>query len=155
MNLARDKAIILHYLSIGRLDFASEGLILLTDSPDVATALMTTNLERVYYLKIRGAITAEIENAMKTGLYASSAIKGAHSHTKITSMEFAPFVSYSIIKNAPTFSRLKVIINEGKNRELRRFFGYFDAEVMDLKRVEFGIIALSIAKFNDRHPLCR
>ena len=135
-----------HYLPIGRLDFASEGLLLLTDSPDVATALMTTNLERVYYLKIKGAVTAEMENAMKMGLNASVATKGAHTHTKITSMEFAPFVSYTIIKNAPTFSKLKVIINEGKNRELRRFFGYFDAEVMDLKRVEFGGISLDQLK---------
>ncbi len=131
-----------HYLPIGRLDYASEGLILLTDSPDVATALMTSNLERVYYVKIKGPITAEIENAMKTGLYASTAIKGAHSHTKITSMEFAPFLSYTIIRDNPNYSKLKVVINEGKNRELRRFFGYFDAEVMDLKRVEFGGISL-------------
>ena len=137
-----------HYLPIGRLDFASEGLLLLTDSPDVATALMTTNLERVYYIKIKGAVTQEIENAMKTGLYASSATKGAHSHTKITSMEFAPFLSYTVIRNNPNYSKLKVIINEGKNRELRRFFGYFDAEVMDLKRVEFGGISLDQLKEN-------
>jgi 23S rRNA pseudouridine2605 synthase len=61
-------------------------------------------------------------------------------------MEFAPFVTYTIINNKPNYSRLKVIINEGKNRELRRFFGYFDAEVMDLKRVEFGGISLDQLK---------
>jgi 23S rRNA pseudouridine2605 synthase len=42
-----------HYLPIGRLDFASEGLILLTDSPSVATALMTTNLEKYIILKLK------------------------------------------------------------------------------------------------------
>ncbi len=131
-----------HYLPVGRLDYASEGLLLLTDSPEVATILMQSDLERVYYVKIKGSVTEAMQEAMKKGLYADVATKGAHSHTKITSMEFAPFINYKIIKNAPTFSRLRVTISEGKNRELRRFFGYFDAEVTDLKRVEFGGISL-------------
>jgi len=38
---------------------------------------------------------------------------------------------------------LRVTINEGKNRELRRFFGHFDAKVLDLKRVAFGGIELN------------
>jgi 23S rRNA pseudouridine2605 synthase len=131
-----------HYIPVGRLDYASEGLILLTDSPEVATLLMNSDLERVYYVKIKGAVTEAMEEAMKRGLHADVATKGAHSHTKITSMDFAPFINYKIIKNAPTFSRLRVTIAEGKNRELRRFFGYFDAEVTDLKRVEFGGVSL-------------
>lgn len=131
-----------HFMPIGRLDYASEGLLLLTDSPDVATTLMTSDMERVYYIKIRGHVTEAMEEAMKKGLSADVATNGAHSHTKIISMEFAPFLNYKIIKNDPHFSRLKVTIAEGKNRELRRFFGYFDSEVMDLKRVEFGGISL-------------
>ncbi len=131
-----------HYLPIGRLDFASEGLLLMTDSPEVATVLMGSNLERVYYVKIKGPVTEAMEEAMKRGLHADVATKGAHEKSKITSMDFAPFNHYKIIKNAPTFSRLRVSISEGQNRELRRFFGYFDAEVTDLKRVEFGGISL-------------
>ncbi len=135
-----------HFIPIGRLDYASEGLLLLTDSSEVATILMTSPLERVYYLKIRGSITEAMEDAMKKGLVAEDATKGAHPKSKITSMEFAPFLEYKIIKNAPDFSRLRVTINEGKNRELRRFFGYFDREVTDLKRVEFGGISLDDLK---------
>ena len=131
-----------HYMPIGRLDYASEGLLLLTDSPDVATILMESDLERVYYLKIKGPVTDVMQEAMKHGLHADIATKGAHSHTKILSMDFKPFIEYKIIKNNPNYSRLRVTISEGKNRELRRFFGYFDSEVMDLKRVEFGGISL-------------
>jgi 23S rRNA pseudouridine2605 synthase len=58
-------------------------------------------------------------------------------------MEVAPFYAYKILKDSPTYSKLRVIIGEGKNRELRRFFGYFDREVVDLKRVSFGTIELS------------
>jgi len=131
-----------HYLPIGRLDFASEGLLLLTDSPEVATILMDSDLERVYYVKIKGAVTEAMQEAMKRGLHADVATKGAHTHTKIISMDFKPFIEYKIIKNSPNYSRLRVTISEGKNRELRRFFGYFDAEVTDLKRVQFGGISL-------------
>jgi len=38
---------------------------------------------------------------------------------------------------------LKVAISEGKNRELRRFFGSFGTEIVDLKRLEFAEIKLN------------
>ena len=133
-----------HFIPIGRLDYASEGLVLLTDAPDVATALMTSNLERVYFLKIKGSVTEAMEEAMKRGLHADIATKGAHAKTDIISMDFAPFLWYKIQKESGGYTKLKVAINEGKNRELRRFFGYFDADVMDLKRIEFGGISLDI-----------
>ena len=135
-----------HFMSVGRLDFASEGLLLLSDAPDIVSALMHGDLERVYYVKIKGYVTSQMEKAMKEGLYAEDASKGGHEKSDIKSMEFAPFLEYKIIKNRPTFSTLKVTINEGKNRELRRFFGYFDAEVTDLKRVSYGKIDLGMLK---------
>ena len=135
-----------HYLSVGRLDFASEGLLLLCDSPTVVSALMHGDLERVYYVKINGAITLAMEKAMQEGLKLDDARKGGHAKSEIHSMEFAPFLAYRIIKNSPTFSTLKVTINEGKNRELRRFFGYFDVDVVDLKRVSYGKVDLGTLK---------
>jgi len=46
-----------HFIPVGRLDYASEGLLLLTDDPTIATALMRSDLERVYKIKIEGNIT--------------------------------------------------------------------------------------------------
>lgn len=135
-----------HYLSVGRLDFASEGLLLLCDSPAVVSALMHGDLERVYYVKINGLITPAMEKAMQEGLSLEDARKGGHAKSEIHAMDFAPFVSYRIIKNNPNFSTIKVTINEGKNRELRRFFGYFDVDVVDLKRVSYGKIDLGMLK---------
>ncbi len=135
-----------HFMSIGRLDYASEGLLMLCDSPKVVSSLMHGDLERVYYVKINGEITPPMEEAMRSGLHAEDARKGGHSSSTIYSMDFAPFVEYRIIKNRPNFSTIKVTIKEGKNRELRRFFGYFDAEVVDLKRVSYGIVDLGMLK---------
>ncbi|QKF63922.1 pseudouridine synthase [Campylobacter corcagiensis] len=134
------------FVSIGRLDFASEGLLLLTDAPAIATALMTSDIERMYYLKVKGEVTDEVITAMREGLFAADATKGAHAKTDIKSMEFKPFLAYSVLGSSGGYTKLKVIINEGKNRELRRFFGYFDLEVVDLKRVSFGRVDLGMLK---------
>ncbi|MCZ0771750.1 rRNA pseudouridine synthase [Campylobacter hepaticus] len=134
------------WLSIGRLDYASEGLLLLTDSPVIAHALMHSDLEREYYLKIKGLVNKQVIKAMENGLEIKNATKGAHAKTKITSMSFAPFLDFKIFGSSGGYTKLRVVINEGKNRELRRFFAYFDLEVMDLKRVAFGVLELGLSK---------
>ncbi len=132
-----------HFVPVGRLDYASEGLLLLTDSPEVATALMESELDRTYNLKIDKPITPEMISAMQEGLLLDDARAGAHEKSKIHSMEFAPFVHFEIRAEGKNFSKLRVTIAEGKNRELRRFFAHFEAKVLDLKRVAFGGIELN------------
>ena len=132
-----------HFIPVGRLDFASEGLLLLTDASRVATALMESDLERRYKIKIKGEVTSEMEQAMLNGMHVEDATAGGHSHSKITSMDFKPFLGYKIQKNAHNYSILKVAISEGKNRELRRFFAHFEAEIADLKRISFAEIELN------------
>ncbi|EDM23444.1 pseudouridine synthase [Caminibacter mediatlanticus] len=130
-----------HFIPIGRLDFASEGLLILTDSPKVADALMKSDLPRVYKLRIKGNITPEIEKAMQEGV--EIGVEGAHEKTKQEKIKLKPFYSYQIIKNDPKYSTLKVAITEGKNRELRRFFAHFGRDVLDLKRLSYGWVALN------------
>ena len=132
-----------HFIPVGRLDFASEGLLLLTDSPKVARALMEGDLPRVYNVKIKGEVTPQMEEAMQEGLELADAKAGGHEKSKISSMQFAPFFAYRIDKNAPTYSKLKVALTEGKNREIRRFFAHFGKDVLNLKRVEYGWIKLN------------
>ena len=132
-----------HFLPVGRLDYASEGLLLLTDTPEVATALMESGLDRTYNLKIDKPITQEMLTAMQEGLVLDDARAGAHEKSKIFSMEFAPFAHFEVRAEGKNFSKLRVTITEGKNRELRRFFAHFEAKVLDLKRVAFGGIELN------------
>ncbi|MEA3371804.1 MAG: pseudouridine synthase [Campylobacterota bacterium] len=132
-----------HFIPVGRLDFATEGVLLLTDASKVATALMNSGLERVYKVKIKGQITAEMEAAMLNGLELADATAGGHSHSKVTSMTFAPFIGYKIQKNEHNYSILKIAIAEGKNREIRRFFAHFGTDVADLKRISFAEVELN------------
>ena len=132
-----------HFIPVGRLDYASEGLLLLTDSVKLATALMESGLDRTYNIKIDKPITKEMTDAMKEGLTLDDARAGGHEHSKIHSMEFAPFAHFEVRGEGKNFSKLRVTITEGKNRELRRFFAHFEAKVLDLKRVSFGGIELN------------
>lgn len=132
-----------HFTPVGRLDYASEGLLLLTDDVEVATALMESKLDRTYNLKIDKPITQEMMEAMKEGLVLDDARAGAHEKSKIYAMEFAPFAHFEIRSEGKNFTKLRVTITEGKNRELRRFFAHFEAKVLDLKRVAFGGIELN------------
>ena len=132
-----------HFTPVGRLDYASEGLLLLTDDVEVATALMESGLDRTYNLKIDKAVTKEMMDAMKEGLVLDDARAGAHEKSKIYAMEFAPFAHFEVRSEGKNFSKLRVTIKEGKNRELRRFFAHFDAKVLDLKRISFGGIELN------------
>ena len=132
-----------HFIPVGRLDYATEGLLLLTDASRVANLLMTSSLERVYKVKIKGPITDAMEMAMKQGLDLDDASAGGHELSDVTSMHFSPFFAYQIIKNKGDYSVLKIAIGEGHNREVRRFFAHFDADVVDLKRLSFGGIELN------------
>lgn len=132
-----------HFIPIGRLDFASEGLLLLTDAPEVAELYMRSSLPRTYNLKIDKPLTEAMITAMEEGLFLEDARAGAHERSEIQSMTFAPFAAYELRGQTGKYTKLRVTITEGKNRELRRFFAHFGAEVVDLKRVAFGEIELN------------
>jgi len=132
-----------HFIPIGRLDYATEGLLLLTDSPKVASLLMHSSLERIYRVKIKGAVSEKMETAMQEGLHLEDASAGAHAKSRIEEMTFAPFYAYQVQKNRHDYSILKIAIGEGKNREIRRFFAHFGADVVDLKRLSYGGIGLN------------
>ena len=132
-----------HFIPIGRLDYASEGLLLLSDNPLVARALMESNLIRVYNLKLDSKLNNKVLDAMREGLKLNNALKGAHKNTKIISMEFAPFAFCDIVKEGLKYTKIKVGILEGKNRELRRFFAHFGIGILNLKRVRYGFVELN------------
>jgi 23S rRNA pseudouridine2605 synthase len=130
-----------HFLYVGRLDFASEGLLILSDSPKVVHALSNSDLPRVYKVKIDGPITDEMLKEMEEGTIVGK--EGAHPLAEEESLQLKPFLNYQILKNGENFSTLKVVLTEGKNREIRRFFEKFNRRVLDLKRLSYGWVSLN------------
>jgi len=121
-----------HFIPVGRLD-----------NPEVADRLMRSRLPRTYNLKIDKPLTPEMIRAMEEGLILEDAREGGHERSSITRMEFAPFLGVQVRGQSSKYTKLRVTITEGKNRELRRFFAHFGAKILDLKRVAFGEITLS------------
>lgn len=127
---------------VGRLDYSSEGVIILSDAIDIVDKLMSSSLERVYKIKVNGKIGDPLIKAMENGITIESSV-GGHKNSPISTMEIQPFNWYKILKIGRNYSTLKVSISEGKNRELRRFFANFNLDVLDLKRVSYGWVNLN------------
>lgn len=132
-----------HFVPVGRLDFASSGLLMLSDSPKIATALAQSKLVRIYNMKIEGKITQKVLDVAQNGLSLADARAGGHKNSKIVSMDFAPFALFEIMRENKTSTKIKVGLIEGQNRELRRFFAHFGLAVLDLCRVSFGFVSLN------------
>ena len=73
-----------HFIPVGRLDFATEGLLLLTDASRVANVLMTSSLERVYKVKIKGAVTGRLN---RIGLFEDDAVQHIAFHLGLVQIE--------------------------------------------------------------------
>ena len=144
-----------HFIPVGRLDYASEGLLLLTDAPEVADIMMRSKLPRTYNIKIDKPLSEAMIQAMKEGLELEDASAGGHEKSDLLQMSFAPFAEFSVRGESGGYTKLRVTIIEGKNRELRRFFAHFDAKVVDLKRVAYGWIELNNLPENKSRYLTR
>jgi 23S rRNA pseudouridine2605 synthase len=115
---------------IGRLDYDSEGLLLLTTDGDLANRLMHpgSDVGKTYVCKVEGQVPeAEIAKLRKGVMLDGSLTKKA----KITLKEFDG-----------KFSRYEITISEGRNRQIRRMFETVNKEVVFLRRVAIGDLRL-------------
>ena len=116
--------------SVGRLDYNTEGLILITNDGDFASALShpSFEIEKEYIVTIEGRI-AESELAV---LRAGVVEKGVR----------LPKAKVTPIKFDGKLTRLSVVIDEGKNRQIRRMFEGIGKNIVLLKRVSVGPFVL-------------
>ncbi|MFM7083738.1 MAG: pseudouridine synthase [Hyphomicrobium sp.] len=113
-------------ISIGRLDYNTEGLLLLTNSGQLARELElpTTGWLRSYRVRARGRVTADDLETLKNGL-------------QIDGVWYGPVeASIDSIQGANTW--LTIGIREGKNREVRNIISFLGLTVSRLIRVSFG-----------------
>ncbi|MCQ2409198.1 MAG: rRNA pseudouridine synthase [Clostridia bacterium] len=121
---------------VGRLDYDSEGLILLTNDGDLTFRLTHPSFEvpKTYVVKIEGTIEESDLAILRKGVTVDG-VKYGHCKVKVTSDD----------DNSPEekgLTRLEVIIFEGKNREIRKMFEGVEKKVVYLKRVAIGDLRL-------------
>ena len=118
------------WISIGRLDINSSGLMLFTNDGTFANFCMhpSSMIDREYLVRARGEFTQEKKQKMLSGIN----IEGA-------TYQLTDIVEGEKYSSNQWFS---VCLMSGKNKEVRKIFNYLDLEISRLKRTRFGPIFL-------------
>lgn len=121
---------------VGRLDYASEGLLLLTNDGDFAHHLMkaASHVPKTYMVKVAGTPASEGLSKLREGIYIAS----EHGRRVRT----APAKIRVIRESANPWYEVTLI--EGKNRQIRRMFEEIGHHVEKIKRVRYGPLELDV-----------
>lgn len=116
---------------VGRLDYHSEGLLLLTNDGDFMNAITSARnkIEKVYVVKVNGALTPEQEEEFRRGVPIHGR-KTAPAGLKMIRQGEAPWYEVRLI--------------EGRTNQIRLMFNYFGRLVEKLRRVRIGFLPLDV-----------
>ena len=116
---------------VGRLDYDSEGLLLLTNDGALAQVLThpSYGISKTYLVKIEGNISDDELKKIRNGIKGKDGVK------------YAPAKVY-LKEVTPTFTRLEITITEGKNREVRNIFEAVGKNVVFLCRRKIAELSL-------------
>lgn len=126
---------------VGRLDYETEGLLLLTNDGELANHLTHPkhNVQKTYEAYVHGKFDSNIEKIFESGVE----IDGRQ--TRPAKIELI---------NAEIGKMLcKVVISEGRNRQVRRLFEEANIEVISLRRVSIGKLELGSMKLGNWREL--
>lgn len=117
--------------SVGRLDYDTSGLLILTNDGDLAYKMThpSYEVEKTYVAKVKGIPSSEDLDKFRTGL-------------KIEDYITSP-AKIKIIKKGKDFSILEIVIHEGRNRQVRKMCSSIGHSVINLKREKIGKIELN------------
>lgn len=127
--------------AVGRLDLASEGLILLTNDGELANRLTHPRhgVQKVYHVQVAGHPTAETLRRLRRGVRLAEG--QAH------------FLNARVKSRRKNAAVLEVVLDEGRNREIRRLLARVDHKVQRLTRVAVGPVRLGEMPAGAYRPL--
>jgi len=113
------------YFPVGRLDWDSTGLMVLTNDGEIAERLMHPKFgfQRIYQARVEGSVSQETLGKVARGVRLSDGVVKALA---------------SIIRNDENSTWIEVSIHEGRNRVVRRLFEKLGHPVIKLKRTVYG-----------------
>lgn len=122
------------FVAIGRLDFNTSGLLIFTTSGELANHFMHPRyeIEREYSVRIYGdELTSQQLQQLKTGIKLDDGMANFNEIMKLADQN----------QDSKNFW-YKILLKEGRNREVRRMFEHFNVTVSRLIRTRFGPISL-------------
>lgn len=117
---------------IGRLDYDTSGLLMLTNDGEFANRMMhpSSKIEKEYAVTIKGFLRKSTSEKFRRGVI-------------IDGVKTQPAKIFAVKSNPKTEkTTAHVIITEGKHHQIKKMFQAFDHEVVKLKRVRFGTLTL-------------
>ncbi len=115
---------------VGRLDYDSEGLLILTTDGALAQHLThpSNEVPKTYLVKVEGTLTETALNPIRSGIEIDGYLtKKCKAH---------------IVETNKNYTKVHVTLTEGKNREVRKMFAAIGKDVSLLKRIKVGEITL-------------
>lgn len=116
---------------VGRLDYETEGLLIVTNDGDLAFRLMhpLNEVSKTYMAKIEGTMVEKDLNRIRSGIELDGVMtKKCKAH---------------IVETHKDYTKVHITITEGKNRQVRRMFEAIGRTVILLKRVQIGNLKLT------------
>eukprot|EP00761_Pharyngomonas_kirbyi_P006119 gb/GECH01006125.1/.p1 GENE.gb/GECH01006125.1/~~gb/GECH01006125.1/.p1 ORF type:complete len:286 (+),score=58.54 gb/GECH01006125.1/:1-858(+) len=115
-----------HLIPVGRLDVNTEGVMLLTNDGNLAQFLEdpSSEIKRTYLVRAHGQLDVNRLDKLKRGI-------------RIKGVKYKP-IQTEIISQKTTNSWLKITIEEGKNREVRKVMEWLGLQVNRMTRIQFG-----------------
>jgi 23S rRNA pseudouridine2605 synthase len=123
---------------VGRLDYQSEGLLLLTNDGDFANAITSarSHVEKIYLAKANGSLTAAQEESFRGGI-------------PLHGRKTAPAALRLVKPGVNPWYEVRLI--EGRQNQIRLMFSHFGLLVEKLKRIGIGFLKLDIPPGKMRH----
>ena len=128
---------------VGRLDKASEGLLLLTNDSEwgARIAASATHSDKTYHVQIAVIADDPLITALKKGIVEDGEVLRAR--------------SAGLLRHGGKNSWIEVLLDEGKNRHIRRMLAALNIEVLRLVRVAIGPLQLGELPKGQSRPLTR
>jgi 23S rRNA pseudouridine2605 synthase len=119
-----------HLISVGRLDYDTEGMLLLTNDGELAHKLTHPSFEvpKTYSVKVKGEMPEHKLAQLRKGVLVDG--------------ELTKRCKVKLLEYKDGESKLNITITEGKNRQVRKMFEAVEREVIFLKRIAVGELRL-------------
>ena len=138
-----------HIAPVGRLDAASEGLLLFTNDTQWADEQLTApSHKKIYRVQVEGKPTGEELSQMEKGFYVAPRVFGEKE-------EFMHADRVTLVSEGEKNCWLEITLSEGKNREIRRMLKHLGYEVMRLIRIQFDEYTLGNLKTGEIRAIIR